>query len=93
MQCNIHPCAGAPPANERSELYTDLTLTHNGVGRVGLSMALRACRAPDHENEAKASSTVVARRGARIPRVFPTALFTLDEGRLPRLSSSVSTPV
>jgi hypothetical protein len=35
--------------------------------------------------EAKASSPVVARREARIPKVFPTALFTLDEGRLPRL--------
>jgi hypothetical protein len=34
MQCNIHPCAGAPPANERSELYTDLTNSHIG-GRVG----------------------------------------------------------
>ena len=74
-------------------------LTHIlGVGRAiggwALAMALRACRAPDHESEAKASCTVVARCGARIPKVFPTALFTLDEGRrLPRLPSSVATPV
>jgi hypothetical protein len=57
------------------------------LGRVGATLAChgsaRSC-APDHESEAKASSTVVARREARIPKVFPTVLFTLDEGRPPR---------
>ena len=87
--------------NRRGNACTDEALSHREklrhvLGRVGATFAChgsaRSC-APDHESKAKGSFTVVARREARIPKVFPTALFTLDEGRLPRLPSSVSTPV
>jgi hypothetical protein len=43
-------------------------------------MDLRACRAPDHKNSAGTLSSVVARRGARIPKFFPSALSCGDEG-------------
>ena len=46
------------------------------------------CRAPDHKSEAKASATVVARRGARIPRFIspqPSSAWTkVDPLGLPR---------
>jgi hypothetical protein len=70
-----------------------------GGGGGALSMALRACRAPDHESEAKASSTVVARRGARIPRAgtqsFPHSPLhagrrSTPSTRLQRLDSGVN---
>jgi hypothetical protein len=39
---------------------------------------VKSCHTADHKSEDKASSTLVARREARIPKVFPTALFRLE---------------
>ncbi len=52
----------------------DYTLTGGGSVPLPLDMDLRACRAPDHKSKAEGCFTVVARRGARIPFCFPSAL-------------------
>jgi hypothetical protein len=76
--------------NRRGDARTDEALCHREklrhvLGRVEATIAChgsaRSC-APDNESEAKASSTVVARREARIPKIFPTALFRASVGRI-----------
>jgi hypothetical protein len=65
--------------NRRGNACTDEALSHREklrhvLGRVGATLAChgsaRSC-APDHESKAKGGFTVVARREARIPKVFP----------------------
>jgi len=71
----------APPALTKFRLKGRLRCprSRHVLGRKSEPPSLGSARscAPDCKSEAKASSTVVARREARMPKVFPTALFTL----------------
>ena len=86
-----HPCAFTLPIYalcQETVLVKTVTANRTPTGSPGsvpmpLAMAVRADRPPSHESKAKASSTVVARRGARIPVFSPQPPLRLDEGRPP----------